>query len=197
MLFIIHKYIHTYICANTTHSQYSSFPFLGNIAGTLVAFNATMYMANISRAAPVGTVILSVGLTMSRTAASETYSVSTPIGVSQPPEPYKIESSGQNRGQLSVKAMITQRQVIDVPYRSVVRCDFPETSAAITADLEVRVVMTLGEHVVSVARATLVHTLFLSRTVHKMNVASLLCGTFIEESGGRGGAYTYIHTLLL
>ena len=188
---------HTYVCANTTHPQYSSFPFLGNISGTLVAFNATMYMANISQAAPVGTVILSVGLTMSWTAASETYSVSTRMGVSQQTEPYKIQYSGQNKGRLYVNAMISRRQVVDVPYRSVVRCDFQGTSAAITADLEVQVVKTLGEYVVSVARATLVHTLFLSRTVPKMNVASLLCGTFIEHSGGRGGAYTYIHTLLL
>ena len=147
MLFIIHKYVHTYICANTTHSQYSSFPFLGNISGTLVAFNATKYMANISRAALVGTVILSVGLTMSRTAALETYSVSTPIGVMQPPEPYKIESSGQNKGRLSVHPMITPRQVIDVPYRSVVMYNFPDRSPAINADLEVRVVMTLSEYV--------------------------------------------------
>ena len=106
----------------------------------------------------MGTVILSVGLTMSRTAAPETYSVSTPEGVSQPAEPYRIQYTGQNRGQLSVKAMITQSQVIDVPYRSVVRCDFQGTSAAITADLEVQVVKTLGEYVVSAARATLVHT---------------------------------------
>ena len=152
----ISTYIHTYICANTTHSQYSSFPFLGNIAGTLVAFNATMYMANISRAAPVGTVILSVGLTMSRTAASETYSVSTPIGVMQPPEPYKIESSGQNKGRLSVK-VISRNQAVDKPYKSVVMCHFSGTSAAISADLEVRVVMTLGEYLVSVARGTTVH----------------------------------------
>ena len=110
-----------------------------------------MYMANISQAALVGTVILSVGLTMSRTAAPETYSVSTPIGVFQPPEPYEIKSSGQNRGQLSVDAAITDNPVTDVPYKSVVRCDFPDTLAAITADLEVRVVMTLGEYLVSVA----------------------------------------------
>ena len=116
------------------------------------------------------------------------------MGVTQSTEPYKIQYSGQNRGRLYVHIPITDS---DVSYRSVVRCDFQGTSAAITADLEVRVVMTLGEYVVSVARATLVHTLFLSRTVHKMNVASLLCGTFIEESGGRGGTYTYIHTLLL
>ena len=83
--------------------------------------------------------------------APETYSVSTPMGVSQPTEPYKIQYSGQNRGRLYVHTPINDRQVRDVPYKAIVRCNFPSTSAAITADLEVQVVMTLGEYVVSVA----------------------------------------------
>lgn len=122
-------------------------------------------MANISQAAPVGTVILSVGLIMSRTDATELYSFSTPMGVSQPIVPYRIQYSGPNRGRLSVRATITRRQVIDVPYRSVVRCDFPGTTAAISADLEVQVVRMLSECAVSVARATAhmyIHTLLLS-----------------------------------
>ena len=121
-------------------------------------------MANISQAAPVGTVILSVGLIMSRTDATELYSFSTPMGVSQPPVPYRIQNSGQNRGRLSVHAKIKDNQV---PYRSVVRCDFPDISAAISADLEVQVVRMLSEYAVSVARAIVhtgmyIHTLLLS-----------------------------------
>ena len=122
-------------------------------------------MANISQSASVGTVILSVGLTPIWTAAPERYSVSTPIGVSQPIVPYDIKSTGQNRGRLSVRATISGNQVIDVPYRSVVRCDFPGTTAAISADLEVQVVRMLSECAVSVACATAhmyIHTLLLS-----------------------------------
>ena len=122
-------------------------------------------MANISQAAPVGTVILTVGLTPIWTAAPEKYSVSTPFGVTQPIVPYEIKSRDQNRGRLSVHATIDRDQVIDVPYRSVVRCDFPGTSAALSADLEVQVVRMLSECAVSVARATAhmyIHTLLLS-----------------------------------
>ena len=117
-------------------------------SGTLVAFNATMYNATISQAIPMNTVILSVGLITNRSATgmTETYSISTTSGFSQPAAvPYSMRFTGENRGQLFVHAKIGRNQVTDIPYKSDVLCELTGSSISLTADLEVRVVEAIGE----------------------------------------------------
>ena len=116
-------------------------------SGILVAFNATVYNATISKDIPVNTVILTVGLITNRsaTAMNENYSISTTSGYSQPGAvPYSMRYDGENRGQLYVPIKIASNQVFDIPYKSDVLCELTG-SISLTADLEVRVVSTPGE----------------------------------------------------
>ena len=131
-----------------THSHILNiFHSIGIGSGILVAFNATLYNAMISKDIPVNTVILTVGLITngSATAIIETCSISTPSGFSQPAAvPYSMRYDGENRGQLYVPAKIVGNQVTETPYKSDVLCVLTG-SISLTADLEVRVVSTPGE----------------------------------------------------
>ena len=132
-----------------THSHiHNIFHSIGISSGTLVAFNATVYNATITKDIPVNTVILTVGLITngSATVMIETCSISTPSGFSQPAAvPYSMRYGGENRGQLYVPIKIASNQVIDTPYKSDVLCELTGSSISLTADLEVRVVSTPGE----------------------------------------------------
>ena len=134
----------------STHSHILNiFHSIGTGSGILVAFNATLYNAMISKDIPVNTVILTVGLITngSATAMIETCSISTPLGYSQPAAvPYSMRFTGENRGQLYVPNKIASNQVIDTPYKSDVSCTLiGSITISLTADLEVRVVSTPGE----------------------------------------------------
>ena len=143
---------------HNTHSHILNiFHSIGIRSDILVAFNATVYNATISKDIPVNTVILTVGLITNRSATAmiESCSVSTTLGYSQPAAvPYKMHYDEENRGQLYVPTKIGRNQVTEKPYKSVVSCKLNESititmtgSIPITlmADLEVRVVNTSGE----------------------------------------------------
>lgn len=134
---VLHMYIHVYLvyiiyCAYIT--PVVSFCFIGRVSGKIVAFNATRYSAIISQDTPAQGPVLSVGLTVDGT---ETYTLSTIRGVTQPVSPFLIRFNGERKGEIYVRATIKSNQVFN--YKFTVRSTLA-TNADITTNVDITVV---------------------------------------------------------